>query len=253
MNRITVVITCVVVALAACGAPKRAVKTEQELLARRAQTQMFAGAMKAGVMEALCRHAHKEREADPNFSLDILVLSGGGDFGAYGTGLLRGWSEDANPPMKLPKWDIVTGVSTGALIAPFAYLGSKDDLVKVDEFYRNPKPDWVKTRGLLFFLPENASFLEVPGLERELDKIVTPTFLERIAAEAGQHVQQVMRVAHPVVVPFHLVVELLALGGEFGELVNQGCSRGAWLPDGSRHGSVAYFEVTDRPAPEAAT
>ncbi|MFN9959258.1 MAG: patatin-like phospholipase family protein, partial [bacterium] len=88
--------------------------------------------------------------------------------------------------MKLPKWDIVTGVSTGALIAPFAYLGSKDDLVKVDEFYRNPKPDWVKTRGLLFFLPENASFLEVPGLERELDKIVTPTFLERIAAEAAE-------------------------------------------------------------------
>ena len=40
---------------------------------------------------------------------------------------------------------------------------------------------------------------------------------------------------------------------EVGELVNLGCSRGAWLPDGSRHGSVAYFEVTDRPAPEAAT
>lgn len=40
---------------------------------------------------------------------------------------------------------------------------------------------------------------------------------------------------------------------EVGELVNRGCSRGAWLPDGSRHGSVAYFEVTDRPAPEAAT
>lgn len=186
MNRITVLVTCLVVVLAACGAPKRAAKTEQELLARRAQTQMFAGAMKAGVMEALCRHAHKEREADPNFSLDILVLSGGGDFGAYGTGLLRGWSEASNPPMKLPKWDIVTGVSTGALIAPFAYLGGKEDLVKVDEFYRNPKPDWVKTRGLLFFLPENASFLEVPGLERELDKIVTPTFLERISAEAAE-------------------------------------------------------------------
>jgi hypothetical protein len=88
--------------------------------------------------------------------------------------------------MKLPKWDIVTGVSTGALIAPFAYLGAKDDLVRIDEFYRNPKPDWVKTRGLLFFLPENASFLEVPGLERELDTIVSRTFLERIAAEAAE-------------------------------------------------------------------
>ena len=82
MNRIPVIVTCLVLALTACGAPKRAVKTEQELLARRAQVQMFAGAMKAGIMESLCRHAHKEREADPNFSLDILVLSGGGDFGA---------------------------------------------------------------------------------------------------------------------------------------------------------------------------
>ena len=34
---------------------------------------------------------------------------------------------------------------------------------------------------------------------------------------------------------------------EVGELVNHGCSRGAWLPDGSRLGSVAYFEVTERP------
>ena len=42
MNRIPVIVTCLVLALAACGAPKRAVKTEQELLARRAQTQMFS-------------------------------------------------------------------------------------------------------------------------------------------------------------------------------------------------------------------
>jgi hypothetical protein len=50
MNRIPALATCLVVLLAACGAPKRAVKTEQELLARRAQVQMFAGAMKAGIM-----------------------------------------------------------------------------------------------------------------------------------------------------------------------------------------------------------
>jgi hypothetical protein len=35
---------------------------------------------------------------------------------------------------------------------------------------------------------------------------------------------------------------------ETAELVNRGCSRGAWLPDGSRLGSVAHFEVTERPA-----
>ena len=40
---------------------------------------------------------------------------------------------------------------------------------------------------------------------------------------------------------------------EAEEFVNRGCSRGLWLPDDTKLGSVAYFEVTDRPAPEAAT
>ena len=52
-----------------------------------------------------------------------LTLSGGGDNGAFGAGLLVGWSKHGDrPPFKL-----VTGVSTGALIAPFAFLGSKYD------------------------------------------------------------------------------------------------------------------------------
>jgi hypothetical protein len=186
MNRPTALVLCLAFLLAACSANSRAVKTEEELLRDRAQTELFGSSMKAGLMEALCKHAHKEREADPNYSLDILVLSGGGDYGAFGTGLLRGWSEAENPPMKMPKWDIVTGVSTGALIAPFAFLGGKDDLVTIDELYRNPKKDWVRTRGLLFFMPDNMSFMEVPGLERELDGIVTQTLLERIEAEVTQ-------------------------------------------------------------------
>lgn len=52
-----------------------------------------------------------------------LTLSGGGDNGAFGAGLLVGWSKHGDrPPFKL-----VTGVSTGALIAPFAFLGPKYD------------------------------------------------------------------------------------------------------------------------------
>jgi hypothetical protein len=38
---------------------------------------------------------------------------------------------------------------------------------------------------------------------------------------------------------------------EAEEFVNRGCSRGLWLPDGTKLGSVTYFEVTERPAPEA--
>jgi predicted patatin/cPLA2 family phospholipase len=57
----------------------------------------------------------------PDFS--ILALSGGGEHGAFGAGLLSGWSESGQRPI----FNIVTGVSTGALMAPFAFLGSAYD------------------------------------------------------------------------------------------------------------------------------
>ena len=61
---------------------------------------------------------------------NILVISGGGSDGAFGAGLLNGWTKSG----KRPKFNVVTGVSTGALIAPFAFLGSnKDHLLR--EFY----------------------------------------------------------------------------------------------------------------------
>ena len=59
--------------------------------------------------------------------VSMLALSGGGEHGAFGAGLLCGWSESGYRPT----FDIVTGVSTGALMSPFAFLGSKyDDRLK---------------------------------------------------------------------------------------------------------------------------
>jgi len=55
--------------------------------------------------------------------IQLLAVSGGGENGAFGAGLLCGWSEHGTRPV----FELVTGVSTGALIAPFAYLGSSYD------------------------------------------------------------------------------------------------------------------------------
>ena len=55
--------------------------------------------------------------------MQLLAVSGGGENGAFGAGLLCGWSEQGTRPV----FELVTGVSTGALIAPFAYLGSSYD------------------------------------------------------------------------------------------------------------------------------
>jgi len=97
-----------------------------------------------------------------------------------------GWSTVASGANALPKFDGVSGVSTGAFIAPFAFLGTHADYETIDRLFRNPKPDWVERRGLLFFfLPDNASLAEVSGLVRDLRAQVDPQFAERIVQAAS--------------------------------------------------------------------
>ena len=62
-------------------------------------------------------------DSDDSSDCSFLALSGGGAHGAFGAGFLSGWSESG----KRPNFKIVTGVSTGSLIAPFAFVGSKYD------------------------------------------------------------------------------------------------------------------------------
>ncbi len=64
-----------------------------------------------------------------------LILSAGGEDGAYGAGLLGGWSKTG----KRPEFSLVTGVSTGALIAPFAFLGPKYDEMLRDCLYHHQR------------------------------------------------------------------------------------------------------------------
>src|SRR5690606_11665229 len=55
--------------------------------------------------------------------VEYLALSGGAEDGAFGAGLLTGWSKRGDRP----RFEVVTGVSAGALIAPYAYLGPSYD------------------------------------------------------------------------------------------------------------------------------
>ena len=82
-----------------------------------------------------CRSEQESRAdfpvgADGRVQYAHLLLSGGGANGAFGAGLLNGWTKTGTRPV----FKIVTGVSTGALMAPFAFLGPKyDDALR--EFY----------------------------------------------------------------------------------------------------------------------
>jgi patatin-like phospholipase len=116
--------------------------------------------------------------------LDYLILSGGGDYGAFGAGVLKGWrTVPASDPLARPHFDVVTGVSTGALIAPFAFLDDAADDDRIVDLYRNPRPDWVQLRWPISYLPNNLSLATVPGLEREVKEYVTQDMVDRIAHE----------------------------------------------------------------------
>ena len=75
---------------------------------------------------------------------NLLAVSGGGANGAFGAGLLTGWTEAGTRPT----FKLVTGVSTGALTAPFAFLGSSWD-PQLTAVYTAVKPsDIFDPRGL---------------------------------------------------------------------------------------------------------
>lgn len=62
-------------------------------------------------------------------ALNLLTLSGGGQNGAFGAGFLIGWRESG----RRPEFDVVGGVSTGALLATHAFLGTPADDAKLEE------------------------------------------------------------------------------------------------------------------------
>ena len=181
-----IALACTLAATLAACAQRRPVQDEQDLLRERTELRQKLAQEGLDIMTGLIERMRERRAKDPNATLDVLAISGGGDWGAFGTGFLRGWGEVKDPAMTRPEFDVVSGVSTGALIAPFAFLGTEKDLETVDSLYRNPKADWVRTRGILFFLPDNASFAEVPGLEREIDEVISEQFIERVAEQSAE-------------------------------------------------------------------
>jgi len=107
-----------------------------------------------------------------------LAISGGGDNGAFGAGLLNGWTKAGTRPT----FKIVTGVSTGALIAPFAFLGSDYD-EKLKALYTSVSlHDIAKERSLLSIVYGDAMADTTP-LHNLVKKYLTQEVVDAIAAE----------------------------------------------------------------------
>ncbi len=115
-------------------------------------------------------------KADKTYSM--LAISGGAGNGAYGAGLLNGWSKQG----ARPEFKIITGISTGAIIAPFAFLGSEYD-GKLKEFYTKcSTKDLIRKKGILSAFFSNSLASNRP-LEKLIEKNFDAEFLKRISLE----------------------------------------------------------------------
>ena len=106
-----------------------------------------------------------------------LALSGGGSNGAFGAGFLNGWSATGSRPV----FKIVTGVSTGALMAPFAFLGPRYDAA-LQEFYTTTTTrDIFAIGSILVSLLRGDSLADTGPLAALIARHVDAEFLRKIA------------------------------------------------------------------------
>jgi len=108
---------------------------------------------------------------------NLLAISGGAEDGAFGAGLLVGWSDAGTRPA----FDLVTGVSSGALIAPFAFLGREHDgqLREIFTTYGRQDIFTYNVPGLL----KGSALADDAPLARLIEKYVDDAFLQEIANE----------------------------------------------------------------------
>lgn len=134
-----------------------------------------------GIERYRTMHAEYYKEHGRYPALHYLAISGGAYDGAFGAGLLCGWSATGNRP----DFALVTGVSTGALIAPFVYIGREHD-ASLKEFFTQTRSDNIFIVDALTALGGIAGGLAVTDSTPLAEKIaaaVTDEVMEKIAAE----------------------------------------------------------------------
>ena len=122
--------------IGACASPVRQAAvptalTEQVSVLEIPNARFWADTQGPEMVQEAMRAIDRERAVLPGAArpgtplpeANYLALSGGSDNGAFGAGLLSGWTDNGTRP----SFKLVTGISTGALIAPFAFLGPAYD------------------------------------------------------------------------------------------------------------------------------
>ena len=165
---------CVVVFATGCATVRHPELTAEQLI----EDGQVANAVHRSTVERIVTKLARRAERGDR-TLDVLYLSGGGQNGAYGAGFLHGWRERADAPM--PVFDLVTGVSTGSIQSPFAFVGTEAALDTIAALYEMEVRGAAPTLDGLFWLRKTGGLLEVDGLERTLRRTVDPKFAHAMA------------------------------------------------------------------------
>ncbi len=120
----------------------------------------------------------QQRAAGMSGDRNYLAVSGGGSNGAFGAGLLTGWTDSG----KRPEFTIVTGISTGSLIAPFAFLGPPYDKSLTEAYTEISGEDIYEKKGLFGILGSESVADNTP-LRRLVARYVTDQMLDDITRE----------------------------------------------------------------------
>lgn len=109
---------------------------------------------------------------------EYLAISGGGADGAFGAGVLAGWTAAGNRPT----FSVISGVSTGALIAPLAFLGPDQDATLRD-LYTSGVAEGIGGRPSILSVLTRGALVDPQPLRRLVTFFVTPDLLAAIAEE----------------------------------------------------------------------
>jgi predicted acylesterase/phospholipase RssA len=129
-------------------------------------------------LPTLPRHMPSDTSVGGRPIVEYLALSGGGPDGAFGAGLLAGWTKHGTRP----QFEVVTGISAGAIIAPFAFLGPRYDR-QLEEIWTRYETSEIITARILPGLLGGPALADTAPLASLVARYVDRKLLRTIAAE----------------------------------------------------------------------
>ena len=173
--------------ITSCSLPKRNLSQQELQESFNEYLTEYETELSAISRKSVARLKDEYQKDSKKQSYDVLILSGGGEYGAFGAGFLKGWGKVKSGEFSRPEFDSVSGISTGSLIAPFAFVGTDEAYNSILEIYRNPEVDWAIPRGILPFLVGDQGYYDASKLHQRISDSLTPELIKSIADGSQQN------------------------------------------------------------------